>query len=86
MKWIDPCVVLPGACLAWKHGKCNLCIDHFGCVAFHWQEAEGRVGPVIEPAMCTGCQLCFQVCPVDAIVDPAAAGATAGPAATAGAA
>lgn len=79
MKWIDPCIVLPEACLAWKHGKCNVCVDHFGCVAFSWQREGDRVGPVIEPAMCTGCQLCFQVCPVDAIVDPAGVrGATAG--------
>ena len=78
MKWIDPCVIVEADCASWKHGKCNICIDHFGCVAFYWKQDGERVGPQIDEAMCTGCQLCFQVCPLDAIEEVEEQSATGG--------
>ncbi len=45
---------------------CGHCIDAFGCPAFRLQE-DGRI--IIEPAVCTGCAVCAEICPPSAIVE-----------------
>ena len=42
---------------------CRLCIDEIGCPALHLRDDLAE----IDPALCTGCGLCTQICPVDAI-------------------
>jgi len=44
-------------------GNCRICIDLFGCPAFHF-EGE-RI--VIDPKLCTGCGICVEFCPNGAI-------------------
>jgi indolepyruvate ferredoxin oxidoreductase alpha subunit len=48
---------------------CQLCMD-LGCPAIVWTEEtyEGRPKVTIRRDACTGCTLCAQVCPADAIV------------------
>ncbi|MDR5675237.1 MAG: indolepyruvate ferredoxin oxidoreductase subunit alpha [Armatimonadota bacterium] len=48
---------------------CQLCMD-LGCPAIVWTDEtyEGRPKVTIRPDACTGCTLCAQVCPADAIV------------------
>lgn len=48
---------------------CQLCMD-LGCPAIVWTDEtyEGRPKVAIRPDACTGCTLCAQVCPADAIV------------------
>ncbi len=46
--------------------RCDHCIDAFGCPAFRLLE-DGRV--VIDPSLCTGCGVCAEICPPDAIVE-----------------
>lgn len=45
---------------------CGHCIDAFGCPAFRLQR-DGRF--IIEPAICTGCGVCVEICPPNAIVE-----------------
>lgn len=64
----SPCIALfrPDKCCVIDAGKCincKKCIRELGCPAITVDE--GRV--IIEPALCTGCGLCTQVCPVSAI-------------------
>ena len=42
---------------------CRKCIKELGCPAISLADSK----PVIDKALCTGCNLCSQVCPVDAI-------------------
>jgi indolepyruvate ferredoxin oxidoreductase alpha subunit len=44
--------------------RCNNCIDNFGCPAIY--KMDGRVH--IDEVLCTGCGVCAQLCPNDAIV------------------
>jgi len=46
-----------------KCKKCKICITKFACPAFYMDENEVK----INPALCTGCGVCPQVCPFDAI-------------------
>jgi indolepyruvate ferredoxin oxidoreductase alpha subunit len=47
--------------------QCGMCL-RLGCPAISSIEREGeRPQPVIDPALCTGCSLCVQVCPRNAI-------------------
>lgn len=43
--------------------KCQKCIRELGCPALSLQDGKAQ----IEPGLCTGCGLCGQVCPFDAI-------------------
>lgn len=54
---------------------CQLCME-LGCPAIVWtdQTYEGRPRVTIRQDACTGCTLCAQVCPADAIVRAGAAG------------
>ncbi|MFU8802568.1 MAG: indolepyruvate ferredoxin oxidoreductase subunit alpha [Bradymonadaceae bacterium] len=47
-----------GAC-----ANCNVCIDHFACVAIYRDE-EGRVQ--VNEALCNGCGVCAELCPNNA--------------------
>jgi len=47
-----------------KCRKCDVCITRFACPAFYHDE-EGNVR--INEALCTGCGVCPQICPFDAI-------------------
>jgi len=44
--------------------RCNNCIDNFGCPAIYKQD--GRI--YIDEVLCTGCGVCAQICPNDAII------------------
>lgn len=59
-----PYVVKSEACIA-----CQWCMN-LGCPAIAWTDEwyEGRPKVAIEAAMCTGCTVCAQVCPTDAIL------------------
>lgn len=43
--------------------KCKLCITKFACPAFYFEGEEVR----INPALCSGCGVCPQICPFGAI-------------------
>jgi indolepyruvate ferredoxin oxidoreductase alpha subunit len=81
-----PCVIDPvkikGPPLAIDEPLCNACQScmNLGCPALAWSEAtfEGRHKVRIDPALCIGCTLCAQVCAVDCIKPPPAAGCEAG--------
>jgi indolepyruvate ferredoxin oxidoreductase alpha subunit len=46
---------------------CRACLK-IGCPAIEWQPAEGNKGKaVIDPLLCTGCDVCRQLCKFDAI-------------------
>ena len=44
--------------------RCNICISQFGCPAFYFAEDKSVH---INEELCTGCGVCTQVCPFDAI-------------------
>ena len=44
---------------------CKKCINELGCPAISLNASDKK--PVIETSLCTGCSLCSQVCPVNAI-------------------
>ncbi len=50
---------------------CGYCIDAFGCPAFRF-EPDGHL--IIDPALCTGCAVCVEICPPKAIVEVGRAG------------
>ncbi len=58
-----PYFVVPEACIA-----CQLCMN-LGCPAITWGNGwyEGRPRVTIEESQCTGCTVCAQLCPTDAI-------------------
>ena len=45
---------------------CKKCISELGCPAITFNASEKKA--LIEKSLCTGCTLCSQVCPVNAIV------------------
>ena len=46
---------------------CRACLK-IGCPAIEWRPAEGRKGKAyIDPLLCTGCDVCRQLCKFDAI-------------------
>ncbi len=47
-----------------KCTECRLCIDKFACPAM-FVDTDGSV--MIDKTVCNGCNVCVQVCPVDAI-------------------
>ncbi len=47
--------------------QCNLCIERFECPALYVDDKLGRTA--VNQAICTGCGVCLQVCPRDAIVE-----------------
>lgn len=51
-------IVISDACK-----KCKMCVK-IGCPAISYDQQKGAM---IEPSMCTGCEVCIQVCPFDAI-------------------
>jgi indolepyruvate ferredoxin oxidoreductase alpha subunit len=74
----EPCVLLPEERKKWQPleviaEKCNGCTLCFriGCPAIHkseqLDEKTGRPLAWIDPLMCTGCEVCAQICPRDAI-------------------
>lgn len=75
---VEPCVLLPEERKKWVPlevlaDKCNGCTICFriGCPAIlkseELDEKYQRPKALIDPAMCTGCEVCAQVCPRDAI-------------------
>lgn len=63
-----PCIAIsrPAGCMAIDGGRCincRRCIRELGCPALIIRE--GRVA--IDASLCTGCGLCSQICPVQAI-------------------
>lgn len=52
-----PLVIEPATCI-----NCGRCVS-LGCPAIR----KGEDKPTIDPALCTGCDLCARVCPVEAI-------------------
>ena len=74
----EPCALLPEARKRWVplevlSDKCNGCTLCFriGCPAIlksdELDEKTRRSKALIDPALCTGCEVCAQVCPRDAI-------------------
>ncbi|MEN6547516.1 MAG: indolepyruvate ferredoxin oxidoreductase subunit alpha [Armatimonadia bacterium] len=50
--------------------QCGACL-RLGCPAISaYENAQGKRQPVIDATMCTGCSLCAQVCPKQAIAQP----------------
>jgi indolepyruvate ferredoxin oxidoreductase alpha subunit len=75
---VEPCALLPDQRRKWVPlevlaDKCNGCALCFriGCPAIlkseELDETYQRPKAVIDPDMCTGCELCAQICPRDAI-------------------
>ena len=46
-----------------KCNKCGICLKDFGCPAIYKEGEEYRINPEV----CTGCAVCFQICPNKAI-------------------
>lgn len=46
--------------------NCNACLDTFGCPALSLDEA-GRIA--VDEVLCTGCGVCPQLCPNDALIE-----------------
>ena len=46
-----------------KCTKCGLCLKEFACPAIYEENGEYKINPEI----CTGCAVCFQICPAKAI-------------------
>ena len=72
----SPCIALvkpdePRKVDAGKCVSCMMCINEIGCPALITDEENtspnGRPKALIDRALCTGCGLCAQVCPADAI-------------------
>lgn len=75
---VEPCVLLPEERKRWvplevladKCNGCTLCF-RLGCPAIlkseELDEKTQRPKALIDPGMCTGCELCAQICPRDAI-------------------
>ena len=66
----SPCIFKTKITRRWKIDPelcicCHQCIKKLGCPAITVED--GNV--VIEPSLCTGCGLCSQVCPTNAIVE-----------------
>ena len=75
----EPCALLPAARKHWlalevNAAQCNGCTLCFrvGCPAISKSEAHdartGRPLARIDPTLCTGCEICAQLCPRDAIL------------------
>ena len=55
----------PEKCIA-----CGTCIVRYQCPAISWSldnNSKGKKYSVIDPSMCTGCSVCSQICPAEAI-------------------
>jgi indolepyruvate ferredoxin oxidoreductase alpha subunit len=75
----EDCALLPEARKRWvalevvseECNGCTLCF-RIGCPAIlrsdELDEKYGRPKALIDPALCTGCEVCAQVCPRDAIL------------------
>ncbi|HHF55741.1 MAG TPA: hypothetical protein ENL42_02350 [Thermoplasmatales archaeon] len=50
-----------------KCRKCKICITKFACPAFYFDGDDVKINAVL----CTGCGVCPQVCPFDAIEEVA---------------
>ena len=44
---------------------CRICLSQFGCPSLAWSDESGKAW--VDSATCTGCSVCAQVCPFDAI-------------------
>ncbi|MGD2200706.1 MAG: indolepyruvate ferredoxin oxidoreductase subunit alpha [Candidatus Bathyarchaeota archaeon] len=49
---------------------CKICLSSFGCPSLAWSEERGKAW--IDRSICTGCGVCAQVCPSDAISEEVA--------------
>ena len=47
--------------------ECNFCLDRFECPALYKDEKLGRTA--VNQALCSGCGVCLQICPKDAILE-----------------
>ena len=64
-KKIEVYHVDPEKCIA-----CGICLVQYQCPAIHWSidtNSKGKRYAVIDPSMCTGCSVCSQICPTQAI-------------------
>lgn len=53
-------------CLAWyKDEYCLVCDEHCPVKAIYWKEINGRLRPHVDEAICIGCGICENKCPVD---------------------
>lgn len=55
----------PEKCIA-----CGICLVQYQCPAIHWStdtNSKGKRYAIIDPSMCTGCSVCSQICPTQAI-------------------
>ena len=66
----SPCILLKGAASEQKYEvvqemckKCKICVSQFACPAFQMDKEQIK----IDQGLCTGCAVCAQVCPFDAI-------------------
>ncbi|PKK81495.1 MAG: indolepyruvate ferredoxin oxidoreductase subunit alpha [Thermoplasmata archaeon HGW-Thermoplasmata-2] len=66
----SPCILLKGAASKQKYEvvqetckKCKICVSQFACPAFQMDKEQIK----IDQGLCTGCGVCAQVCPFDAI-------------------
>ncbi len=66
--FVSPCVAITkpqGACsVSGDCIGCRTCIDEIGCPALSMPDGQVK----IDAGLCTGCGLCTQICPVEAIV------------------
>ena len=66
--FVSPCVAITkpqGACsVSGDCIGCRTCIDEIGCPALSMPDGQVK----IDAGLCTGCGLCMQICPVEAIV------------------
>lgn len=68
-----PCIAVdkgrePARVAAGECSSCGVCANKLGCPAIHMETREnGKAKAVIDPILCTGCNVCIAVCSFDAI-------------------
>jgi polyferredoxin len=53
------------SCIAWYRDEyCLVCDEHCPYKAIYWKLIDGRLRPMVDPDLCTGCGFCENRCPV----------------------